>query len=173
MLREFDLYARQKRRRAMKGMVTGLLALAVLAALAILFGTSKHAVLPVYAQNGCSLATLTGNYAFSQSGFEPKGAQGNPLPFANVGVSTFDGGGNVSVTYTDVSPGKPVGYRVPLLGSGSGTYTVNSDCTGSASFISGNAAGITINFVIIGGGTEAFAINTTPFIIATSDFKKQ
>jgi len=27
--------------------------------------------------------------------------------------------------------------------------------------------------VIIGGGTEVFGINTTPFVIATADLKKQ
>jgi hypothetical protein len=90
-----------------------------------------------------------------------------------VGVSTFDGAGNVSATYTDMSPGKPGGYGTPIQGTGSGTYTVNSDCTGSVSFTSGTAAGITFNMVIISGGTEVFGINTTPLVIATADFKKQ
>jgi hypothetical protein len=158
----------------MKQIVRGVLALAVLAALAIVITTSKYAVRPVYAQSGCSLATLTGNYAFSQPGFTPKNSNGNPLPFATVGVFTFDGAGNFSATYTDMSPGKPGGYSTPLQGqTASGTYTVNSDCTGSISITGGDAAGITANLVIIGGGTEVFGINTTPFVIGTFDFKKQ
>jgi len=32
--------------------------------------------------------------------------------------------------------------------------------------------GLTWDLVIIGGGTEVFGIATTPFIVATSDFKK-
>ena len=155
----------------MKRIVSLLLALAVLAALTLLAMTSRRVARPVYAQSACSLTSLTGNYAFSHSGFTSKNVQGNPLPAAAVGVFTFDGSGNFSATYTDMSPGKPT--YIPLQGTSSGTYTVNSDCTGSAAFTSGNVAGLTFNLVIIGGGTEAFGIDTTPFLIATSDFKKQ
>jgi hypothetical protein len=150
-----------KRRIPMKRILSVLLTLAAAAAL----------VPAVHAQ--CTNATLTGNYAFSQTGFISNAQKGNPLPAANVGVSTFDGAGNVSATYTDMSPGKPGGYGTPIQGTGSGTYTVNSDCTGSASFTSGDAAGITLNMVIISGGTEVFSINTTPLVILTADFKKQ
>jgi hypothetical protein len=158
-------------RTTMKRILSAFLAFAVLAALTIVATTSKYTVHRVYAQSGCSLATLTGNYAFSQPGFTPKNAMGIPLPIAVVGVSTFDGAGNVSATFTDMSPGKPT--YIAVQGTGAGTYTVNSDCTGSASFTSGSAAGETLNMVIIGGGTEVFGINTTPFVIATADFKKQ
>ena len=70
-----------------------------------------------------------------------------------------------------MSPGKPT--YIAVQGTTSGTYSVNSDCTGSADFTSGNDAGLTFNLVIIGGGIEAFGIDTTPFLIATTDFKKQ
>jgi len=157
----------------MKPILSALLTLAVFAALAFVATTSKHTVRGVYAQSGCSVATLSGNYAFSQPGFTAKNTMGlNPLPFAVVGVATFDGSGNFTVTATDQSPGKPNPY-IPVQGTGSGTYTVNKDCTGSASVTSGDFAGITDNIVIIGGGTEVFGINTTPFVIATADLKKQ
>lgn len=149
----------------------GLLALASLTVLATLTVSSKHAVAPVYAQSGCDLSTLTGNYAFRQPGFTSKNVKGTPLPIAVGGVATFDGAGNFSATFTDMSPGKPT--YIATQGNGAGTYTVNSDCTGSISFTSGTAAGITANLVIIGGGTEVFGVNTTPFVIATADFKKQ
>ncbi len=156
----------------MKRIVSGSLILVTLSALVIVATTSKRIVRPVYAQSGCSLVTLSGNYAVSQSGFEAKShLKGNPLPFAVVGLATFDGAGNFSITYTDMSPGQPT--YIPTQGNGSGTYTVNSDCTGSASVTAGDAAGLTLNMEIIGGGTEVFGIITTPFIIATSDWKKQ
>ena len=155
----------------MKRTVSSLLTLAVLAALALVTITSRRAVRPVYAQSGCSLGSLTGNYAFSHSGFTSKNLKGSPLPAAVVGVFIFDGAGNFSATYTDMSPGKPT--YIALQGTASGSYTVNSDCTGSAAFTTGSAAGLTFNLVIIGGGTEAFGIDTTPFLIATTDFKKQ
>jgi hypothetical protein len=148
------------------------LVLAVLAALAIAIGTSRHAVRTVYAQSGCSDATLSSNYAFRISGFTSKNvANGNPLPVAVVGVLTFDGAGNVSTHYTDMSPGKPA--YIAVQGTGSGTYAVSSDCTGSISFTAGDAAGLDANMVIIGGGMEGFAAFTTPFVIDVMVFKKQ
>lgn len=156
----------------MKGTLRGLLTLVALAALIIAGTTSKRIVRPVYAQSGCGVANLSGNYVVSQSGFEAKShLKGNPLPFAVVGAATFDGAGNFSMTYTDMSPGQPT--YIPVQGSGSGTYTVNSDCSGSVSITAGDAAGITLNMEIIGGGKEVFGIITNPFIIATSDWKKQ
>jgi len=156
----------------MKRVVKRSLILVALAALAIVAITSRGTVRPVYAQSGCGIASLSGNYAVSQSGFEAKShLKGNPLPFAVVGLATFDGAGNFSITYTDMSPGQPT--YIPVQGNGSGTYTINSDCSGSVSVTAGDAAGLTMNMEIIGGGTEVFGIITTPFIIATSDWKKQ
>jgi hypothetical protein len=126
----------------------------------------------VHAQSGCSVANLNGKYAYSASGFTSKNqANGNPLPVADAGVFTFDGAGNFSTTYSDMSPGKPT--YIILRGTGSGTYTVNSDCTGSVSCTTGDCAGIDFDTVIIGGGPEVFGVVTTPFIIGTADFKKQ
>jgi len=78
-------------------------AVAVLAALVIEPRTSKHSVRAVYAQSGCSEATLTGNYGFEFNGFTTagRGQQSPPTrPLAAVGVITFDGAGNLSFTYT-------------------------------------------------------------------------
>jgi len=144
--------------------------------LAVVFAVAMMAGLAAPAHAGvrpCSLATLTGNYAGSQSGFESPNAPGQtPQPFTDVGVVAFDGAGNVSFTVTDMSPGNPNPY-IALQLTGSGTYTVNSDCTGSISITTGDAAGDTFNLVIIGGGAEVFGTNTAPWVIATSDFKKQ
>jgi len=154
----------------MKRIVSALLALAVLAALVIVTTVSKHGVRAVYASTGCTNTTLTGRYAFSGPGFAPpKGRNGTDTwPFADVGVLTFDGAGNVSLSYTEAYNGViSTGY------TGAGTYSVNSDCTGSVSFTSGDAGGATLSFIIIGGGTEAIGINTTNTLTATFDAKKQ
>jgi len=104
-------------------------------------------------------------------GYTSKNMQGAVFPLADVGVANFNGTGTFTTTFTDVSPGVPIGYRAPVEGAtGSGTYTVHSDCTGSISITS---IGITLDMVIIGGGAEIFGINTTPFVVATSDFKEQ
>ena len=144
--------------------------LAVVFAVVMLSGLA----VPAHAwDHSCSLATLTGNYAISQSGFESPNSPGQkPQPFTDVGVVAFGGDGNFSFTVTDMSPGNPNPY-IALQLTGSGTYTVNSDCTGSVSITTGDAAGVTLNLVIIDGGREVFGIQTTPWVIATSDWKKQ
>jgi hypothetical protein len=163
----------------MKRKIGALLALAVLPALAIVAATSKYGVRPVYAQDGCSLATLNGRYGFSQQGFENRVGSDpaeTKLPFADVGVFSFDGAGNFSVSYTDISPGPPA--YVPVQATGSGAYTVNSACTGTLTCTTGDCAGVTLNTVTVGGGAEVFGILTTrnglpESAVATSDFKKQ
>jgi hypothetical protein len=152
----------------MKRIVSVLSASILLAALVIVAATSKHGLRAVYAQSGCSVATLSGSYAVSQSGFTPKKLNGNQLPVADAGVFTFDGAGTFSLSYSEVFNG--------VLTSGltsAGTYTVNSDCSGSISVTTGSAAGATVNIAISGGGTEWFGLNTTPSVTATLDAKKQ
>jgi hypothetical protein len=151
----------------MKQIVSALLALAVLAALTLVTTTSKHAVRTVYAQGGCSVATLNGDYAFTQPGFAGAG-QGNQLPFFNVGVLAFGGTtGTLSASFTGVSHG------VVSTETDTGTYTVNPDCTGSMSFTTGPGAGVTFNMVIIGRGAELFGINTSAGFTSSFDAKKQ
>lgn len=148
----------------MKRIVSALLALAVLAALVVVTTTSKHAVPAVYAQSGCRVANLHGHYAFSQPGWVNSG--GNQLPFFNVGVAAFDGTGTLtSVSFTDIFNG-----AVSTETDG-GTYTVNSDCTGSMSITTGPGAGVTFNIVII-GGEELFGINTSEGFTSSFDAKK-
>jgi hypothetical protein len=146
-----------------------LLVMAAVAALVVWAPTMKHAstALPVvHAQAGCSNATLTGNYGFNNPGFTTPdhSVKGAEVPFASVGVLAFDGAGGISANYTlalrgGISPGQ----------SGTGTYTVNSDCTGSISF----PTIVDFNIVVIGGGTEVFGIETTPSFTGTFDAKKQ
>jgi hypothetical protein len=156
----------------MKRIVSVLLLLGVSTTLLLLVTNWKQGVPIVHAQS-CSVASLTGGYGFTQTGFETKNTMGgNPLPFTQVGLATYDGAGNFSVTLTDQSPGKPTPY-VPVQLAGSGTYTVNSDCTGVATITSGDGVGISVNFVLIGDGAEVFGINTTPNVVGTLDLKKQ
>lgn len=124
----------------------------------------------VYAQGGCTNATLKGNYGFNFNGFVAPGKsqKGREVPWDVVGVLTADGAGNVSISYTAAING--TAYTAQTA---SGTYTVNSDCTGSIAFTSGDAAGLTFNTVILGGGEEVFAISTTAGSTATVDVKKQ
>ena len=122
----------------------------------------------VYAQ--CSNATLTGSYGFKQQGFGLRNSKpaklGNMIPFATVGVVTFDGAGNASFTLTQVfnSEGGAFFEAIP------GTYTVNSDCTGTIAI---EDFGLHFYMVTVGGGAELFAIQTETGTTNIVDAKKQ
>ena len=138
--------------------------LSVLFALAVVVTTTST----VYAQ--CSNATLTGNYAFIYSGSNAPGHSvtgKNTFGNAAVGVLTFDGAGNLSsITYTVVFNGNASSTTVP----DTGTYTVNSDCTGS---LTDTTIDVHFNIATVGGGAEFFAIQTDEGNTDTFDAKKQ
>ena len=148
----------QKRRTTVKRIFSLLFVLAV-----VVTTTS-----PVYAQ--CSNATLTGSYGFKQQGFGLRNSKpaklGNMIPFATVGVVTFDGAGNASFTLTQVfnSEGGEFFEAIP------GTYTVNSDCTGTIAI---EDFGLHFYMVTVGGGAELFAIQTETGTTNIVDAKKQ
>ena len=94
------------------------------AGLAALCGTSRAA------DAGCSLATLNGAYAFGVTLYTPPEA---PPPIQVVtGIAVYDGHGNF--TQRDYRGGtSPAEFAPP--GTEFGTYTVNSDCTGTSDLI--------------------------------------
>lgn len=84
----------------MKRILIVVLASALSAILVVVITTSKskRGVRTVYAQGGCTVANLNGNYAFTDSGFaQPRGRALAPeVPVAAVGVLKFDGAGENS-----------------------------------------------------------------------------
>ena len=153
----------------MKRILSAFLALVVSAALVVVATSRKHSVTAVHAQGGCSNATLTGNYAFIYSGSNAPGrsvAGKNTFGNAVVGVLTLDGAGNLTASYTAVFNGHAFSTSVP----DTGTYTVNSDCTGAATDATINAH---FNLAIVGGGAELFEIQTDAGTTDTLDAKKQ
>jgi hypothetical protein len=80
---------------------------------------------------GCSDASLKGTVAFSCSGTVGITSTSTGVSAAGVGVFTFDGKGGGSGTQTVVADGAIfLGPLAPFTG----TYTVNPDCTASATF---------------------------------------
>jgi hypothetical protein len=147
------------------------LVFAVSATLVVVLTTTpklKRGVPTVHAQSGCTDATLKGNYGVSWQGFDIVKGAAHEVPWAGVGVVGFDGAGNVSVSFTQALNGK-----ITTGATGAGTYTVNSDCTGSPSFTSGDAAGESPIMVIVGGGTEVLFISTLSGQTIVLDAKKQ
>jgi len=153
----------------MKSIVGGLLIVAV-STLLVLLPLSRHDISAVHAGSGCTRASLTGSYAFSWSGFtNPNGPQpGHQAPWAAAGTATFDGAGNVSTNYSTSNNG-----QVFAAQSSSGTYEVNSDCSGSLSFTSGNAAGFTANLVLANNAREILGVDTGAGDTMSFDLKRR
>ena len=75
-------------------------------------------------------------------------------PAAAVGQATLDGKGNISGTGTFSLDGSI------LTGSISGTYTENSNCTGTAAITPQGFSTLNFDFVVVNGGKELLLIET-------------
>lgn len=142
----------------MKRMITTLLATGAVLAIVLWtpLGKQGAAFVPViHAQNengGCSVASLKGPYAVARQGTlvtsVPALGLVAPAPWAEVALVDIDGKGSFSGKAT-VNIGGAVLSDVPFTG----TYTVNSDCTGTNT-VTAPSVGITIHqaLVVIAGG---------------------
>jgi hypothetical protein len=142
-----------------------LVAVAVAIAMGVLIG--RFTVQPVVrAQGGCTNATLTGAYAHAMNGFfyYSDGSQG---VFAAAARTVADGNGGFTGTETvnfDGTPQKAQAYT--------GTYTVNSDCTGTASFKDSNGT-VDVAFVITNGGKQAQMVSSAADFIVSGTLNQQ
>lgn len=154
----------------MKQMPSALLTLAAAAALVVSPIISKHDLTTVHAHGGCTDATLRGNYGFTFSGFQllqgQRGGSRN-VPFYGAGTGAFDGAGNISAAFNFGLNGK-ITTDAPYTG----TYAVNSNCTGSVIATPGTN-GDNFELVILGDGVEVLAVDTTDGETLTADFKRQ
>lgn len=141
--------------------------------LALLLTLTKTKVMQtVHASSGCGLSTLSGNYGFTQTGFYnfSENGGGGYAPTADVGLVAFDGNGNFTANFTDSTNGKvTTGLSAP------GTYTVNSNCTGTLTIVNVTSPGENAHYttVVLGSGTEMMAISTDNEATQTVDMKKQ
>ena len=111
----------------------------------------------------CNLQTIKGSYA----GFVKGEIPGVPLGVQGAPVTTFDGAGN----FTDSDGVVFGGNFFPGLSS-AGTYTVNSDCTGTL-----DHGGSIMRLLIVDNGKEIFGLVTDfgplPPQVTTADWKRQ
>lgn len=99
--------------------ITKALTLAAIAAIAMSVAPTAKAT-----DKGCSAVTMAGTFSRQDTG-TILASPGGTSPWALVGTFTFDGNGNVTGAATSVAFGKNG------RGTQTGTYTVNSDCTGT------------------------------------------
>jgi len=139
----------------MKQRFVKILAIAVLNALAL-------GVAHAQANRGCTNATVQGTFAYTSTGaiIKPPEIAG---PVAEVGTQTFDGNGGTAATAMLSSNGT----ILPLTMTGS--YKVNSDCTGTARLqvLTPFQAEIDVYFVIDSGGDGFQGMETNDGFVIT------
>jgi hypothetical protein len=107
----------------------------------------------------CSLATLQGTYGDLTTGFfqgspPPTFATPASHPFASLRIATADGAGHLAAAEVAASDNGSIrGPSQTVMG----TYTVNSDCTGSAT-----VGGETTDLVIVDKGKKILSLSTLP-----------
>jgi len=128
--------------------------------IAVLFLLALSTILvpAVYADGGCSNATLNGTYGGHAWDF-------GKFPGVLMGIFTFDGAGNWTDKFSSSSNG-----HISRWAKNTGTYTVNSDCTGS--FKEAHGA-YHWDFAIVANGTKIYAMETDKGSTNTGVMEKQ
>lgn len=103
----------------------------------------------------CGLYSVVGTYGVSGGGTVGLGTA-NSVQDSEVGLLTADGNGNVSGSVTFSANG------TLLAATYTGTYTVNSDCTASASISDSLGEHLHETGVVLKGGSEIRFIGTDP-----------
>ena len=136
-----------------------------LAALFLVLGAVS--AIPANAQTNCSNSSLTGTYSIRITGAIVAGPEAGLVNGVN--LTHFDGNGNLTsvdhVTVNGAVP--PVQWR-----AGVGTYSVNRDCTGQASFTypDGQSPGLTYFFVLTGFSPESWQAAHIDIAVSTPAF---
>jgi hypothetical protein len=109
---------------------------------------------------GCSNLIVQGTFAYTGTGSiaPPSPAAG---PFVEVGTQTFDGKGG-----TTFAAMASVNGNIQEM-TGTGTYAVNPDCTGTMTLQVSPTRAVQIFFVVDDGGNEFQAIETNRGLVIT------
>lgn len=118
------------------------------------------------AQNTCDATTITGNYGYSFNGYVYD-RQGYSYFLTAVGVASSDAAGNLSGSETYSFDGSIIRHKF------TGTYTVNSDCTGTATLNYSDNTVIHFDIVILNDAKEINAVQTDSGWIYSGTLKKQ
>jgi hypothetical protein len=101
----------------------------------------------------CTLKTLKGRYLFATTGYNI--VESVPQPIAIVESIDFNGNGTLTVLAATVS----INGVIVRFMDGSGSYTVNEDCTGTITFA---PSAPNLDIFIAPNGKEFYLIQTDP-----------
>lgn len=100
----------------------------------------------------CSNRTLKGDYGFTLEGT----ILGPNIPLRGLVMQHYDGNGNITQVDHVVDGGVPPTQE---WAPGTGTYTVNPDCTGAGVINSSSGHGpLPIHFVVVNNGKQIFQV---------------
>jgi hypothetical protein len=145
----------------MKRVGQWVIGIGILSSTALLIAEPKSAA----QENGCSLATLHGQYLVAANGtlFPPAFGVTQQSVTAAAGYSIYNGDG----TGTDYVTLTVNGIDVQVTSPASTTYTLNPDCTGTKQVL---PAGPNFNIFVATNGSGLTAVSTVPgFAVSESD----
>jgi hypothetical protein len=119
--------------------------LVVAAAVLTLLGGSRAEA------GNCSNRSLKGDYGFTISGLAGQ-VPSSLAPLAGLALTHFDGRGNLSQKDFVVANG--VATSTDFVGDETGTYSVNGDCTGSATINFPDGRQLNLKLVVVNRGRE-------------------
>jgi hypothetical protein len=114
--------------------------------------------------NACTNATIVGTYAFTLHGtiFVP---DGSTLLINGIARQSYDGKGNMR----QVDAVATNGVLAPGWRPGTGTYSVNSDCTGTLTIVIPDQPDLHLQFVIAQSGNTIHQVVTDPGVATTAE----
>ena len=114
--------------------------------------------------SACSNSTIRGTYAFTIRGtiFLPNGST---LLIDGIAKESFDGQGNE----TQVDAVADNGNIAPGWRPGSGTYTVNRDCTGTQTIMRSGSPDLHLQFIVAQGGNTIRQVVIDPGAAVTAE----
>jgi len=112
----------------------------------------------------CSNSTIQGSFAFTVHGtiFLPSGAT---ILIDGIGLTVFDGKGNVR----QVDAVADNGFLTPGWRPGTGTYSVNPDCTGTETIVVPGMGDLHLQLIVAQGGNTIHSVVINPGFATTSD----
>jgi len=114
--------------------------------------------------SSCSNASLKGTYVFTLRGQLLLG-DGSSQTIDGIAKQTFDGNGN----FTQVDAVATNGVMAPGWRPGSGTYSVNPDCTGAQTIVVSGLPDLHLQFVLAQSGNTIHQVVTDPGLATTAE----
>jgi hypothetical protein len=111
----------------------------------------------------CSNYTIQGSYAFTIHGtiFLPNGAT---IQIDGIALQVFDGKGN----FRQVDAVADNGLLMPGWRPGTGSYSVNPDCTGTQTLVVPGMGDLHLQMIVAQGGNTIHQVVTDPGIATTA-----